>query len=74
MDRRKFCLSRAAALRARSSAATTAIDRDITALWSHDLRPQWVMGGGAIAGMTTACTLFCLEQLAKDHRMREADS
>ena len=49
---------------------TVAIDGDITALWSRDLRAQWSAGAGAIAGMTTARSLFCLEQLAKDHWMR----
>jgi hypothetical protein len=49
---------------------TVAIDGDITALWSRDLRAQWSAGAGAIAGMTTVRSLFCLEQLAKDHWMR----
>lgn len=53
-----------------STAGIAAIDGDITALWSRDLREQWSAGGGAIAGMTTARTLFCLEQLAGDHWMR----
>jgi len=39
-------------------------------VWPRDLRAQWSAGGGAIAGMTTARTLFCLEQLAGDHWMR----
>ena len=30
----------------------------------------WATGGGAIAGMTTAAGLFCLEELAKDYWMR----
>jgi len=49
---------------------TVAIDGDITALWSRDLRAQWSAGAGAIAGMTTTRSLFCLEQLAKDYWMR----
>ena len=54
-----------------SSAAIAAIDGDITALWLYGLRSQWSAGGsGAIAGMVTARTLFCLEQLARDHWMR----
>ena len=53
-----------------SIAGTVPIGGDITALWSRDLRRQWSIGGGAIAGMTTDRTLFCLEQLAKDHWMR----
>ena len=53
-----------------SNAGIVAIGGDITTLWSRDLRPRWSAGGGAIAGMTTARTLFCLEQLAQDHWMR----
>jgi hypothetical protein len=55
---------------ARSSAGIVAIGGDITALWASDLHPQWSAGGGAIAGLITTRTLFCLEQLAKDHWMR----
>jgi hypothetical protein len=54
----------------RSTAKIVAIVGDITALWASDLRLQWSAGGGAIAGMTTTRTLFCLEQLAKDYWMR----
>ncbi len=60
----------AAAEGLRSTAGIVAIDGDITALWARDLRAQWSAGGGAIAGMTSARSLFCLEQLAKDHWMR----
>jgi hypothetical protein len=61
----------AVAKSADSSAVIAAIDGDITALWQYSLRSQWSAGGGgAIAGMTTARTLFCLEQLARDHWMR----
>lgn len=70
---RRYSAGRAfgiAAEHARSTAGIVAIGGDITALWSRDLRLQWSAGGGAIAGMTTARTLFCLEQLAKDHWMR----
>jgi hypothetical protein len=70
---RRYSAGRAfgiAAEHARSTAGTVAIGGDITALWSRDLRLQWSAGGGAIAGMTTARTLFCLEQLARNHWMR----
>jgi hypothetical protein len=70
---RRYPASRAfgaAAERVRSTAGTVAVDGDITALWWRDLRRRWSVGGGAIAGMTTARTLFCLEQLARDHWMR----
>ena len=53
-----------------STAGIVGIGGDVTELWSRDLRPRWSAGGGAIAGMTTARTLFCLEQLARDHWMR----
>jgi hypothetical protein len=62
----------AAAGQAPSAGAIVAIEGDITALWSRDLRARWCEGDGAIAGMTTARTLFCLEQLARDHWMRVA--
>jgi len=61
-----------AAERAISGAGVVAIDGDITALWSRDLKAKWSAGSGAIAGMTSARTLFCLEQLAQDHWMRVA--
>ncbi len=60
----------AAAEHAPSTAGTVATGGDITAFWSRDLRTEWTAGGGVIAGMATARTLFCLEQLAKDHWMR----
>jgi len=62
----------AAAEQAGSTAGIAAIAGDITALWSCDLEPRWRARDGAIAGMTTARTLFCLEQLAEDHWMRVA--
>jgi hypothetical protein len=62
----------AAAAHARSTAGTVAIAGDVTALWWSDLRARWCAGEGAIAGMTTARTLLCLEQLAHDHWMRVA--
>jgi hypothetical protein len=72
---RRFSAGRAfgaAAKRVFSTEGTVGIAGDITALWSRDLRLRWLHGDGAIAGMTTARTLFCLEQLAKDYRMRVA--
>jgi len=61
-----------AAAYARSTSGTVAIAGDVTALWSRDLKRVWCAGDGAIAGMTTARTLLCLEQLAHDHWMRVA--
>jgi hypothetical protein len=70
---RRFCATREfgrAAGYAPSRAGTVAIDGDITGLWSEDLRLHWSEGGGAIAGMTSARSAFCLEQLARDHWRR----
>jgi hypothetical protein len=49
---------------------TLAIQGDVTALWRDELRVRWDAGAAAIAGMTTERSLFCLEQLAKDHWLR----
>ena len=46
---------------------TLAIQGDVTALWRDDLRLRWAADAAAITGMTTERSLFCLEQLAKDH-------
>jgi hypothetical protein len=59
-----------AAAAIRSGHETVAFEGDITSLWYDALRPQWAGGGGAIAGMSTPSSLFCLEQLAKDHWRR----
>lgn len=61
-----------AAKHIRSTAGTVGIAGDVTALWSRDLRAVWCAGDGAIAGMTTARSLLCLEQLAHDQWMRVA--
>jgi hypothetical protein len=55
---------------ARRGGAVRAIDGDVTVLWRDELAPRWARGEGVIAGMTTARTLLCLEQLAWDHRLR----
>ncbi len=70
---RRYAAGRAfgsAAERAGSSVGIADIDGDVTTLWSRELKPLWTAGAAAIAGMTTARTLFCLEQLAKDQWMR----
>ena len=67
----RFSASRAFGMAAASAGRkTVAIRGDVTALWFEDLRLEWAAGGGTIAGMTTSRSLFCLEQLAKDHWMR----
>ena len=43
---------------------------DITALWLEHLRPLWASSRAPVAGLTLPGTLFCLEQLAWQHRMR----
>jgi len=48
------------------------IDADITGVWFNDLALQWRRRPVAIAGLTAPAALFCLEQLAWDHRMRVA--
>jgi hypothetical protein len=55
---------------ARAGWRAVAFPGDVTAMWRQTLLPLWAAGGGAIAGMTTAVGLFCLEQLAKDYWMR----
>jgi hypothetical protein len=55
---------------ARAGWRAVAFAGDVTAMWRETLLPSWATGGGAIAGMTTAAGLFCLEQLAKDYWMR----
>jgi hypothetical protein len=54
----------------RKGQKTLAIQGDVTALWRDDLRLRWATGAAAIGGMTTERSLFCLEQLAKDHWLR----
>ncbi|MEP6549274.1 MAG: hypothetical protein ABJD53_17580 [Gammaproteobacteria bacterium] len=60
------CRSFAAAAR-RSGHQTIAFEGDVTPLWHDMLRPLWAAGRGSVAGMTTPSSLFCLEQMAKDH-------
>lgn len=54
----------------RLGCSTQSIAGDVTALWFDQLHPSWVRGERTLAGMTTASSLFCLEQLARDHWMR----
>jgi hypothetical protein len=42
---------------------------DVTALWFHDLDLRWKQGPAAIAGLTDANALFCLDLLARDKGM-----
>jgi hypothetical protein len=48
----------------------TGIHGDVTALWYDDLYHRWRQGPAAIAGLTTANALFCLETLGNDVGLR----
>lgn len=50
--------------------AVHAMQGDMTQFWYDDLYHRWRQGPAAIAGLTARGALFCLEQLAWDHRMR----
>ena len=54
----------------RRGVAIHGIERDITSVWFNDLALRWRRSPVAIAGLTAPNALFCLEQLAWDHRMR----
>jgi hypothetical protein len=43
---------------------------DITRFWNSNPSRQWQKSPDALAGVTGEDVLFCLEQLARDHRMR----
>lgn len=47
-----------------------AFNGDVTNIWYHDLYHRWREGRAAIAGLTTYSALFCLQELARDARMR----
>ena len=73
----RFAEARAYAAEAeRGGLTVTALEGDPTALWLYDLGPHWAAGGGAVAGVTTARTLLCLEQMAHDvwRRVRARDA
>ena len=48
----------------------SAIQGDITKFWYEELALAWRERPVATAGLTNEDSLFCLEQLARDHRMR----
>jgi hypothetical protein len=49
---------------------TRLIHDDITDLWYKDLSRLWDQGPAVLAGLTLSTSLFCLEMLARDHRLR----
>ena len=46
---------------------TRLFDRDVGALWMNEIEPRLRSGPVAIAGLTGAATLFCLDFLARDY-------
>lgn len=48
----------------------SAIRGDVTDLWYGQLSLRWRERPEAAAGLTSEDSLFCLEQLGRDHRMR----
>ena len=46
---------------------TRLFDRDVGALWMNEIEPRLRAGPVAIAGLTGAATLFCLDLLARDY-------
>lgn len=59
-----------ATVAARSGAVVLGTSGDITDLWYEDLAPRWREQPAAIAGLTAADALFCLERLAWDAGLR----
>ena len=49
---------------------TRAIRGDVTHVWFNELSLRWKRGPAPIAGLTTASSLFVLERLSWDVRMR----
>lgn len=47
-----------------------ALAGDITRFWRDDLSRVWRESPQALAGVTGASVLFCLEQMARDHQLR----
>ena len=46
---------------------TRLFDRDVGAQWMNEIEPRLRSGPVAIAGLTGAATLFCLDFLARDY-------
>ena len=67
----RFAAARAfAAEAARRGWPLAPIRGDITDLWFHDLALRWANSPMPVAGMTVRQSLFCLERLAWDARLR----
>lgn len=52
------------------AALLRAMSGDVTRFWFDELQPVWRQQRAAVAGTTAPDVLFCLEQLARDHRLR----
>jgi hypothetical protein len=68
---RRLAGSSAFAARARAGGAEAfEFASDAAGLWMHELEPRLRAGSVAIAGYTSAATLFCLDLLARDYGAR----
>jgi hypothetical protein len=70
LDERFAEAERFGAITHRAGLATRGLQGDVTDLWYRELYPLWKERAVPIAGLTAYAALFCLEQLAWDHRMR----
>jgi hypothetical protein len=53
-----------------ASARVREFDNDVGPLWMSEIEPRLRAGTAAIAGYTSAATLFCLELMARDYGAR----
>jgi len=68
---RRYAAAQAFAREAQSRGwAVHGIEGDVTNLFFRDLDLRWKAGPVAMAGLTVASSLFCLEMLARDRGMR----
>lgn len=68
--RHPACVAFAAWLGTRGVPVRSLDGGDVTRVWFDELALRWRERPAAIAGMTAPEALFCLEQLAWDHRLR----
>ena len=66
----RFAAAREFGAFAGAGATRHGISGDITPVWHALLDTDWLRSGGPIVGMTTAASLFCLEQLVADRFWR----
>jgi len=70
LDERFAEAARFAAVARSEGLRTRAMRGDVTDFWYAELHFLWKQRAVPLAGLTGYATLFCLEQLAWDHRMR----